>query len=66
MDIYVNGERRDVAPDCTAAQLIAEMGLGGRRVAMEVNQEIVPRSTYPGHRLRENDRIELVHAIGGG
>lgn len=66
MDIYVNGERRKVAAQCTAAQLIADLGLAGRRVAMEANQVIVPRSVYPEHRLHENDRIEIVHAIGGG
>lgn len=66
MQILVNGEPREVADDCTAAGLIEELGLGGRRLAMEVNREIVPRSSYETHRLQPQDRVEIVHAIGGG
>jgi sulfur carrier protein len=42
------------------------MALTAKRLAVEVNQEIVPRSTYAAHRLRTGDRVEIVHAIGGG
>jgi len=66
IEIFINGEGRQVPDALTAAQLIEELGLGGRRVAMEVNEEIVPRSAYGAHRLRPGDRIEIVHAIGGG
>ncbi|MEJ2435702.1 MAG: sulfur carrier protein ThiS [Pseudolabrys sp.] len=66
IEIYVNGEGRQVREALTAAQLIEELGLSGRRVAMEVNLEIVPRSAYTEHRLRPGDRVEIVHAIGGG
>ena len=66
MQIQVNGENREVADGYTAAKLVEDMGLVGKRVAMEVNLEIVPRTTYEGHILKEGDRIEVVHAIGGG
>ena len=66
MKIIVNGESRQVAEGCTAAQLVEELGLAGRRVAMEVNRDIVPRSDYERHVFRNGDRIEVVHAIGGG
>lgn len=66
MHIYVNGERREVPRQCTAAQLVEDLGLTGRRIAMEVNQAIVPRSTFPEHHFEENDHVEIVHAIGGG
>jgi sulfur carrier protein len=66
MKIYVNGEERDIPENATPLQLINEMGLTGRRIAMEVNTEIVPRSRYEEHLLQEGDRVELVHAIGGG
>ena len=66
MKIILNGEPHDVAEGCTAADLIAELGLTGRRLAMEVNREIVPRSEYENHRLRPADQVEVVHAIGGG
>jgi thiamine biosynthesis protein ThiS len=66
MKIYVNGETREVPEGCTAEQLIALLELGGRRLAMEVNLELVPRSTFATHRLQAEDRVEIVHAIGGG
>jgi sulfur carrier protein len=66
MEIIVNGEQRQVPDTYTAAQLVEAMGLSGQRVAMEVNLEIVPRSTYDSHALQPGDRIEVVHAVGGG
>ena len=66
IQITVNGEPRSVAPGLTAAQLIDLLELGGRRLAMEINREILPRSQYAGHRLNDGDRIEIVQAIGGG
>lgn len=66
IQIIVNGEPRSVAPDLTAAQLVELLELGGRRLAMEINREILPRSQYTDHRLRDGDRIEIVQAIGGG
>ena len=64
--IIVNGERRDFAPGTTAAELLEALGLTGRRVAVEVNEDLLPRSQYPHHRLRDGDRVEIVQAIGGG
>lgn len=66
MEIIVNGEVRPVADGYTAAELVSEMGLEGRRIAMEVNLEIVPRSAYAAHSFQPGDRIEIVHAVGGG
>ena len=66
MDIIVNGSKRSVPEDYTAAQLVDSLALAGRRIAMEVNEEIVPRSQYPQHRFTQGDRIEIVHAVGGG
>lgn len=66
MQILVNGEPRSVAPGLTAAQLVELLELGGRRLAMEVNREILPRSQYAAHELRDGDRVEIVQAIGGG
>lgn len=66
IQITVNGEPRSVTPDLTAAQLIELLELGGRRLAMEINREILPRSRYAEHRLNDGDRIEIVQAIGGG
>ncbi len=66
MQIFVNGESRLVTEGFTAAQLVEELGLTGRRVAMEVNLDIVTRSQYPQHTFNEGDKVEVVHAIGGG
>jgi sulfur carrier protein len=66
MDIIVNGEKKTVPEDYTAEQLVESMALTGRRIAMEVNQEIVPRSTYPQHIFHAGDTVEIVHAVGGG
>jgi sulfur carrier protein len=66
MEIIVNGNKRSVPADYTAAQLVEALALGQRRIAMEVNEEIVPRSCYPQHRFNPGDRIEIVHAVGGG
>jgi len=66
MQISVNGESREVPEACTAQQLIELLELEGRRLAMEVNREIVPRSRFEQQQLRPGDEVEIVHAIGGG
>ncbi|HEY6985127.1 MAG TPA: sulfur carrier protein ThiS [Rhodanobacteraceae bacterium] len=66
MRIVLNGREQDVDGDATIADLIAAAGLEGRRIAIEVNREIVPRSDYAARRLSADDRVEVVHAIGGG
>jgi sulfur carrier protein len=66
MQISLNGESKEIPEGCTAQQLIETLGLVGRRLAMEVNREIVPRSRFEQHRLQPGDQVEIVHAIGGG
>lgn len=66
MELIINGEPRQVAPDCTAEDLVQLLELEGKRVAMEVNLEILPRSQYASHRFQTGDRVEIVQAIGGG
>ncbi len=66
MEITVNGQSQIIPQGFTAAQLVEQMGLMGRHIAMEVNLEIVPRSTYVEHVLNGGDKIEIVHAVGGG
>jgi sulfur carrier protein len=66
MDILLNGERRTLRAELTVAALLDELGLAGKRVAVEVNRDIVPRSEHATRRLREGDRVEIIHAIGGG
>jgi thiamine biosynthesis protein ThiS len=64
--LSVNGELTQVAAGLTLAQLIAQLELDTRKVAVERNLEIVPRSAYATTRLEAGDRLEIVHFIGGG
>ncbi|QOR40547.1 sulfur carrier protein ThiS [Billgrantia diversa] len=66
MQIQLNGEAQDLAPGLTVAQLVDSLGLSGRRIAVERNEEIVPKSEHDTTSLTDGDRIEIVHAIGGG
>lgn len=66
MEIVVNGETRQVADGYTVSKLVSDMNLLGRRLAVEVNLDIVPRSTHQTHRFNAGDQVEIVHAIGGG
>lgn len=66
MQIQLNGESRVIPDNSSAEDLVKLLELTGKRLAMEVNLEIVPRTTYAQHRLHEGDQVEIVHAIGGG
>ena len=66
MNVTINGESTQIPAGISASQLIENLGLSGKRVAMEVNMEIVPRSTFDSFMIKDNDSIEIVHAIGGG
>lgn len=66
MEIFLNGQLRPVPTDITLAELVEILGLVGRRLAVEVNLDVIPRSAYSNHRLSPGDRVEIVHAIGGG
>ena len=66
MNILVNGNNQQFDDGLTAAQLVEKLGLQGKRIAMEVNQEIVPRSSYESFRLNESDKVEIINAVGGG
>lgn len=66
MDIQLNGDARTIKEGLTAEALVAELGLTGKRLAMEINQEILPRSEYETYRFQPDDKVEIVHAIGGG
>lgn len=66
MDIQLNGEPRQLAEGDTVADLLRNEQLAERRVAVEVNGEIVPRGLHATHALGEGDRVEIVHALGGG
>ena len=66
ISITVNGSPREFWRPLTFSELVDPLSLGGRRIAVERNGEIVPRSTFPQARLADGDRIEVVVAVGGG
>ena len=66
MNITVNGESRSVEAETRLSQLLEMLELDGKRIAVEVNRDIVPRSEYSDFKLSDDDTIEIVNAIGGG
>ncbi|MEO5626991.1 MAG: sulfur carrier protein ThiS [Dokdonella sp.] len=66
MKIILNGHEREIPAPATLTHLLEQAGFGGCRVAVEVNREIVPRSSYDRRDLAAGDHVEIVHAIGGG
>ncbi|MGD2119973.1 MAG: sulfur carrier protein ThiS [Chromatiales bacterium] len=66
MRIQLNGQPYQIADDASINALLDELELAGKRLAVEVNEELVTRSLFDQHRLQEDDRVEIVQAIGGG
>ncbi|MFP3340961.1 sulfur carrier protein ThiS [Halomonas sp. DWK9] len=66
IQLTLNGEPYAMTAGLTAADLIEQLGLGGRRIAVEINEQIVPKSQLAATPLAAGDQIEVVHAIGGG
>ncbi len=66
MQIQLNGEPREAIDNSTLADLVNALELTGKRIAIEVNEELVPRSEHASHTLHSGDNVEIVHAIGGG
>ncbi|MFJ3485690.1 sulfur carrier protein ThiS [Pseudomonas sp. NPDC090202] len=66
MRIQLNGESYELPDGETVAALLNRLELAGRRIAVELNLDIVPRSQHVSTTLNEGDQVEVVHAIGGG
>lgn len=66
MRLVVNGEDRQVEPNTTVEQLLSSLGLADTLVAVERNEEVVPRAQHQSTELNEGDRVEVVHFVGGG
>jgi sulfur carrier protein len=66
MQIHLNGHPQTLDGEPTVAEVLQRHGYADRRVAVEINQAIVPRSTHATHRLSDGDRMEIVQAMGGG
>ncbi len=66
MLISLNGEHREVSNDTTLGELLGQLDLGASRFAVELNEQLIPRSEHPSCTLAAGDRVEIVRAIGGG
>ncbi len=65
MKLIINGEEKQSAAT-NVAELVAELAMKGDRVAVELNREIVPRAQWPSAALKDGDKLEIVHFVGGG
>ncbi|MGB5698063.1 MAG: sulfur carrier protein ThiS [Polyangiales bacterium] len=66
MQLVVNGQERQVELRTTVKQLLASLDLADTLVAVERNEEVVPRARYESTELSDGDRVEIVHFVGGG
>ncbi|MGB0466872.1 MAG: sulfur carrier protein ThiS [Pontibacterium sp.] len=66
MQIKLNGDTLELDEGASLADLVEQLGLAEKRIAIELNMEIIPRSEHPATVLSQNDNVEIVHAIGGG
>ncbi len=66
MNIQLNGEPKPLGTPCSVHDLLVELGLADKRVAVELNGEIVPRSQQATRTLQADDQVEVVVAVGGG
>ena len=66
MELTINGEKRKINESQNLADLVKELDIQTSHFAMALNQQVVPRSKYESTVIKENDQIEIVHAVGGG
>lgn len=66
MQIQLNGDSKPLDNNTNLLQLLESLGLAGKRLAVEINGEIIPKSQHPDYQLQDGDKVEIVQAIGGG
>ena len=66
MKVFLNGKKINVRNNLTAQQLLSEMGYQDKRIALEINGEVTPKSEYSNKIIVENDKLEIIVAVGGG
>ena len=66
MNLQLNGEPREFPDGLTLATLVEHLGMKADRIAVELNLEIVPRTNWAATNLKEGDKLEIVHFVGGG
>lgn len=66
MNILLNGDTRELPSGATITALLESLELAGQRLAVELNEDVIPRSEHGSTELKEGDRVEIVRAVGGG
>ena len=66
ISIYLNGQTREFALDITAADLVAELNIGARKFAVEINRKVIPRDRLDEVVVHDNDEVNVVTLVGGG
>ncbi len=66
MELLINGQKRAVRDGLTLEELVSELSIEGRPIAVELNFAVVPKDRYASTRLSEGDRLEIVSLVGGG
>jgi len=66
LQLIINGEKRKINESNNLADLVKELDIQAPNFAMALNQQVVPRSKYQSTAIKENDQVEIVHAVGGG
>ena len=66
IQIYINGKKKNININCNLVDILEEYSLKNQLVAVEINQEVIPKSNYKTKKINKNDRIEILELIGGG
>ena len=66
IQIYINGKKKNINSNCNLINILEEYSLKNKLIAVEINQEVIPKSNYKTEKININDRIEILELIGGG
>ena len=66
IQIYINGKKKNIKSNCNLIDILKEYSLINKLVAVEINQEVIPKSSYKSIKINKNDKIEILELIGGG
>ena len=66
IQIYINGKKKNINSNCNLIDILKKYSLINKLVAVEINQEVIPKSKYKTRKINKNDRIEILELIGGG
>ncbi|GIR46940.1 MAG: hypothetical protein CM15mP56_5160 [Alphaproteobacteria bacterium] len=66
IQIYINGKKKNINSNCNLIDILKEYALTNKLVAVEINQEVIPKSSYKTITINKNDKIEILELIGGG